>query len=168
MFGIYCNLIGQSIKCYISYESSTKISKYPNDTLAFPAVSICDENFIALGFYKDDPTMQKVVLEIFSGQTGNIPPEKIAQVHEKLQNHTVVSYVQDGGPRMNSFIFHCRFNNKVINCTDYFRPMMSEANLCFTFQPDYLIKQVGQFVAVQPGFLHGLGKTITMEFNVCL
>ncbi|GFN96015.1 acid-sensing ion channel 1-like [Plakobranchus ocellatus] len=131
-------------------KTTTKVSLHSE--LPFPAITICNINQFMRDKVPDIPIVKHVLFYFseyakmaFGDYKHNMPD---------LDNLTDVSgeelkrILLDATPRLSDFFHQCRWETKIYNCEDLFRPINTTYGSCFVFngpevKPENMAKAVG-------------------------
>lgn len=151
-----------SLKTFLKYESTSKITVREELVKSFPAVSVCAQT-----------VMKKSVLSQYDGLTEVLKtartqhdPEYLRRHRDILNNASLYDVILKSLGKKEDMFTSCEINNLTYDaCLARFHTTMTEKNVCFTFQGyQYLSQQNGSHPIPKmekvylPGYTNGLRK----------
>lgn len=114
---------------FASNPVSTSILINREDSLEFPAVTICNVNYLTMDYIKS-LNIVDFYTELFHSRNNSVCVD--TDKYNRLPNVTIGDMIIEGRHKRENFILECNFLNDKCNISDL-EPFITSSGLCYTF-----------------------------------
>ncbi|XP_074652898.1 acid-sensing ion channel 4-B-like [Tubulanus polymorphus] len=139
---------------------STKVTLEYKSPLQFPAVTVCNLNYLRLSYLMSEPGLKIIA---------DFPPAGFRYTYsnatlQDFRNFTYDDVLRKGGHKMDVLFNRCSWLDSLINCSEYFTERLTAFGKCYTFNSLERVRKGGKLLTTtSSGSDHGLWLRVFVE-----